>query len=282
VKPAARKQMAQELRQRHGLSARRACGLIGIPTCSLRYCSRRGDNTAVRQRMRELAQERPRYGYRRLGVLLRREGHRINHKRVLRLYREENLKLRPKRRKRVTSVQRVRPAATTRANQRWSMDFVSDVLSCGRRFRALNITDTHTRECLEIEVDTSLPGARVVRVLERVCARRGYPKVIQIDNGPEFAGKALDAWAYGHGVQLFFIEPGKPVQNAHIESFNGKLRDECLNQEWFINLHDARNIIENWRTDYNWVRPHSALNNLPPAVWAEQQKQADELTLQMR
>lgn len=230
----------------------------------------------------QLAQERPRYGYRRLGILLRREGHVVNPKRVLRLYREEGLKLRPKKRKRVTSVQRVRPTQTTAANQRWVMDFVSDTLSCGRRFRALSVTDVHTRECLEIEVDTSLPGARVVRVLERLREKRGLPEVIQVDNGPEFAGRHLDQWAYEHGVHLSFIEPGKPVQNGHIESFNGKFRDECLNGEWFKNLHQARTIIEDWRNDYNWFRPHSALNNMPPAVWAQGTEKDEELSLKMR
>jgi putative transposase len=155
------------------------------------------------------------------------------------------------------------------------MDFVTDTLSCGRRFRALNIIDCHSRECLAMEVDTSLSGERVVRVLERLRETRGLPQVIQTDNGPEFRGHKLDAWAYRNQVRLFFIEPGKPVQNAHIESFDGKLRNECLNLEWFTNLREARRIIEAWHIQYNQFRPHSSLNNLPPELW--QQNQSENL-----
>lgn len=258
------------------LSQRRACELVGIQRCVFRYRSRRSDNVVVRQRLKQLAQNHPRWGYRFLAILLRREGHRINHKRVLRLYREEGLKLRPKRRKKVVSVQRIQPPETTGINQKWSMDFVSDTLSCGRRFRALCIVDCYSRECLALEVDTSLSGERVVRVLERLRETRGLPQVIQTDNGPEFTGHKLDAWAYQNKVRLFFIEPGKPVQNAHVESFNGKLRNECLNREWFTNLREAQEVIEQWRQEYNQVRPHSSLDNLPPEVW--RQKQAETST----
>ena len=155
------------------------------------------------------------------------------------------------------------------------MDFISDTLSCGRRFRALTIIDCHSRECLALEVDTSLSGERVVRVLERLRETRGLPEVIQTDNGPEFTGHHLDAWAYRHRVRLFFIEPGKPVQNAHVESFNGKLRNECLNLEWFTSLREAKRVIEQWRMEYNQFRPHSALNNMPPEIW--QRNQAEKL-----
>jgi putative transposase len=257
--------------QHFNLSQRRACRLVGLQPCIYRYQSRRGDDGEVRERMKQLARKHPRWGYRFLGVLLRREGHKINHKRVLRLYREEGLKLRPKKRRKVVSVQRERPPATTGINQRWSMDFVSDTLSCGRRFRALTIVDCHSRECLALEVDTSLNGERVVRVLERLKETRGLPAVIQTDNGPEFTGHTLDAWSYRNRVKLFFIEPGKPVQNAHIESFNGKLRNECLNMEWFTSLREARQVIEEWRREYNQFRPHSSLGNLPPEKWREKQ-----------
>lgn len=223
--------------------------------------------------------------------MLRREGYKVNHKRVLRLYREEGLKLRPRKRRKVVSVQRVKPQVTTGINQRWSMDFVSDTLSCGRRFRALTLVDCHSRECLALEVDTSLNGEvdtslngeRVVRVLERLKETRGLPAVIQTDNGPEFTGHALDAWAYRNRVKLFFIEPGKLLpkghpQNAHIESFNGKLRNECLNLEWFTSLREARTVIEEWRNCYNGFIPHSSLDNLPPEVWLQkQQKEAEHL-----
>ena len=257
----------------YGLSQRRACRLVGLQPCIYRYQSRRGDDSGVRERLRQLARKHPRWGYRFLGVLLRREGHKINHKRVLRLYREEGLKLRPRKRRKVVSVQRERPpAATTGINQRWSMDFVSDTLSCGRRFRALTIVDCHSRECLALEVDTSLNGERVVRVLERLKETRGLPVVIQTDNGPELTGHTLDAWSYRNRVKLFFIEPGKPVQNAHIESFNGRLRNECLSMEWFTGLREARQVIEEWRREYNQLRPHSSLDNLPPEKWREEQR----------
>jgi putative transposase len=271
VKPAAKRQVAQHFIEEFQLSQRRACGLVGLQRCVFCYRSRRSDDVVVRQRLKQLAQLHPRWGYRFLGVLLRREGHHINLKRVLRLYREEGLKLRPKRRKKVVSVQRVKPPEVTGINHRWSMDFVSDTLSCGRRFRALSIVDCHSRECLALEVDISLSGERVVRVLERLRETRGLPQVIQTDNGPEFTGHKLDAWAYKHKVRLFFIEPGKPVQNAHIESFNGKLRNECLNSEWFTSLREAQMVIEQWRISYNGFRPHSALNNLPPEVWWQKQ-----------
>lgn len=281
VTPVARKEVALYVAHHHQLSQRRACSLAQIPTCSLRYQSRREDALALRERLKELAQERPRFGYRRLHVMLLREGWRVNHKRVLRLYREEGLKLRPKKRKRVTSTQRVKPEPTTAVNEIWTMDFVHDTLSCGRRFRALNIVDTHSRECLAVEVDTSLTGERVVRVLEQLRCERGAPQTIQVDNGSEFTGRKLDEWAYRNKVRLHFIEPGKPTQNGHIESFNGKLRDECLNMEWFVSLQEARRMIETWRQDYNQVRPHSALNNLPPVVWM-QKNQTGELHSSVR
>ncbi|MEX2430967.1 MAG: IS3 family transposase, partial [Dehalococcoidia bacterium] len=207
-------------------------------------------------------------GYRRLGVLLRREDFAVNQKRVYRLYREEGLAVR--RRKRPRRCGRVRVARPTpfEANQRWSMDFVSDSLANGRRVRILTVVDDFTRECLATEVDTSLPGLRVARVLDQLREIRGLPEVITVDNGPEFAGRALDAWAYAREVRLHFIEPGKPVQNAYIESFNGRLRDECLNEHWFGSLHQARSIIEAWREDYNGVRPHSALGNRTPQEFA--------------
>ena len=209
-------------------------------------------------------------------MLLRREGHKVNHKRILWLYGEESLKLRPKKRRKVVSVQREKPQATTGINQKWSMDFVSDTLSCGRRFRALTIVDCHSRECLALEVDTSLNGERVERVLERLKETRGLPAVIQTDNGPEFTGHVLDAWSYRNRVKLYFIEPGKPTQNGHIESFNGKLRNECLNLEWFTNLREARTVIEKWRNCYNGFRPHSSLSNLPPEVWMQKQQNKAE------
>ncbi len=257
--------MVQWVRERYGLPERRACRLVGIGRSTLRYRSRpRPEEESLRQRLRELAAERPRFGYRRLHVLLRREGVIVNHKRIERLYREEGLAVRRRRRKRVARDGRGRAGLPGRPNQQWGVDFVSDALAWGRRIRLFTVVDVFTREALAIEVDTSLPGGRVVRVLERLVAERGIPDEIVLDNGPELAGKALDQWAYVRGVGLRFIEPGKPIQNAFVESFQGRLRDECLDRHWFVSLADARHIIEAWRLDYNRARPHSALGYRPP------------------
>ncbi len=271
VTPALKKEAAGYLQEQHGLSQRKAAHLVKSAPRVLRYQSKRPDDGALRTRLRELASERPRFGYRRLHVLLRREGVVINRKKTHRLYREEHLHLRPKKRQRITSGVRVAPEAPTGPNQRWTMDFVHDNLACGRAFRALNIMDGWSREALAIEADTCLNGQRVVRVLEQLVARRGKPQLIQVDNGSEFRGMALDQWAYRNQVKLHFIEPGKPTQNGQIESFNGKLRDECLNLEWFADLFHARCVLQAWQDDYNTVRPHSALNYLTPAQWAQSQ-----------
>ncbi len=253
------------MREAQGLSERRACRLVGMGRTSCRYePQRQGQDEKLKARLRTLAGERRRFGYRRLMVLLRREGWAVNHKRVYRLYREEELGVRRRKRKRIGAVERQPLTIPTRRDERWSMDFVSDALTEGRKFRSLNIVDDFNRECLAAEVDTSIPGARVVRVLERLGELRGLPGILVTDNGPEFAGQALDAWAYQRGVRLHFIEPGKPVQNAFIESFKGKMRDECLNEHWFMSLAEARETIEAWRMDYNEVRPHTALGNRTP------------------
>lgn len=236
------------------------------------YKPKTQDNRVLRNRLRELAEKRRRFGCPRLHVLLKREGLVVNHKRTERLYREEGLSLRLKKRKRRPAGVRMQLALPSQPNERWSMDFVHDILSNGRRFRALTIVDDFSRECPTIEVDTSIGGFRVTRVLDRLSEARGMPKSITVDNGPEFAGKVLDEWAYRKGVNLNFIQPGKPVQNAYIESFNGRLRDECLNESWFKTLDDARTIIEDWRIDYNRVRPHSSLDDLTPEEYANQYK----------
>jgi putative transposase len=201
--------------------------------------------------------------------MLKRENLVVNHKRTERIYREEGLALRRKRRRKgAAGVRAVIPTAV-RPNEQWSMDFVSDSTVTGRRFRALTIIDNYTRECPATEVDNSLGGDRVVNVLERLSETRGLPEVITIDNGPEFAGKALDEWAYRKSIKLNFITPGKPVENAYAESFNGRLRDECLNTNWFLNLKHARDVIEDWRKNYNEVRPHSSLKNMTPMEYAK-------------
>lgn len=246
------------------LSERRACALVGLGRSTCRYRARRPDWPVLRERLRTLAGERRRFGYRRLHVLLRREGFRVNLKRIYRLYTQEGLTVRRRRRRRRLPRGLPRLAAPTRINERWSLDFVLDVLDDGRRFRLLTVVDEFTRACLAIEVDTSLGGRRVVQVLQRLIETRGTPNMLITDNGPEFISRVLDAWAYGHGIQLHFIDPGKPNQNAYVESFNGRLRDECLNEHWFASLGHARQLIETWRLDYNAVRPHSALGDIPP------------------
>lgn len=250
------------------LSERRACGLIGMDRGSWRYQQKERTDAALRHRLLELAEERLRFGYRRLHRMLRREKWEVNHKRVYRLYREEGLAMRRRKGKRFRAEARVPLVLPTRANQLWTMDFTRDSLANGRKFRTLNLMDGYTREALGMEVDTSLPGQRVVQVLERVAQERGLPEAIQVDNGPEFISRVVDQWAYAQGVALHFIAPGKPVQNAFIESFNGKFRDECLNQSWYTSLEEARRIIEAWREDYNTVRPHSSLGYRTPEEYA--------------
>jgi putative transposase len=250
------------------VSERRACRLLKAHRSTHRYRARRPRHEALRARLVELAEVRRRFGYKRLHVLLRREGHRINHKLVYRLYCEEKLGLKRRRRKRLSRARRATLPLPTRANERWSMDFVSDCLTSSRRIRTLNIVDDFTRECLAIVVDTSINGVRVARVLQELIDVRGRPERILVDNGPEFAGRALDAWAYEARVQLHFITPGRPTENAYVESFNGKFREECLNEHCFRDMAEARATIETWRCDYNEQRPHSSLGGLSPTLFA--------------
>jgi putative transposase len=252
-----------------GRSIRKACLLVGLPRASYDYRAVERHDDELRERIRELAHQRKRFGCPRIHLLLQREGLIFNHKRTERIYREEGLSLRKRKRKKTAAMARVILPAPTRPNERWSMDFVADSIVTGRRFRALVIVDDYSRECPAIEVDTSLGGRRVVQVLERLSETRGLPEVITIDNGPEFAGRVLDEWAYRHGVKLNFIRPGKPIENAYAESFIGRLRDECLNENWFISLKNARAIIENWRVDYNDGRPHTSLGGLTPREYVE-------------
>ena len=269
VGPIARREAVGWLQTR-GTSLRRACRVIGLSTATWRYQRRTSTtNLAVLERLQAHAAERARFGYRRLHILLAREGFIVNHKRIHRIYKAAALQVRRRRRKRLTRADRV-PLPTVRQRlERWSMDFTADTLADGRNFRTLNIVDDFTRECIAIEVDRSLPGLRVARVLDRLHATVGLPQTIVVDNGPEFAGRTLDAWAYAHGVALRFIRPGKPIENAYVESFNGKFRDECLNEHWFVNLVDAKTAIEAWRLDYNTVRPHSSLGGRTPDQFAK-------------
>jgi len=256
------------VRQRHQLSEKRACGLIGITRWSNRYQSRRDPQTELRIRLRDLAASRVRYGYRRLTVLLRREGWAVNAKRVGRLYREEGLQIRTKKRAKRAAQTRIPLVAASRPNQRWSMDFVSDRLTDGRWFRVLTVVDQYTRECLCAYPDRTQTGQKVVTQLERVSTVRGVPESITADNGGEFAGKAMDIWAHQAGVKLNFIRPGRPVENGFIESFNGRLRDEFLNVELLFSLADAQNKLVSWRKDFNDARPHSALADRTPSEFA--------------
>lgn len=250
-----------------GLSERRSCWLVGLERKTFRYRSRRPGREDLRSRLRALAEERIRWGYRRLHVLLRREGIQANHKAVYRLYREEGLAVRRRKRKRV-SVPRRPMLLPQRLNERWSMDYMSDVLRGGRRIRIFNVVDDLSREGLASEVDSSFPARRVIQTLDELALERGYPERIVCDNGPEFRSQALDTWAYEHGVALDFIQPGKPIQNPFVESFNGKMRDECLNIHWFADVIEARSMIEDWRKDYTQVRPHSSLGNRTPSEFA--------------
>jgi putative transposase len=256
------------LREHYQISERWACNMVGLCRSSFRYQAKPSNDSEIRARLRQLAESRRKFGAPRLHVLLRREGFFINHKRTERLYREEGLSLRLKRRRKRGSHLRVVLDTPERINQHWSMDFVADSLYNGRRLRVLTVVDDLSKECPVLEVDHSLTGQRITRVLERVALTRGLPEVITVDNGPEFICKALDSWAYTNGVKLRFIQPGKPTQNAYIESFNGKFRDECLNEHLFVSLDDAREKIENWRLDYNANRPHRSLKQLTPEEFA--------------
>ena len=252
----------------HGYSERRACRLVGVDRSSFRYRPVRTADAELRKRLRELAFERRRFGYRRLGMLLAREGCQVNTKKLYRLYREEGLTVRKRRgRKRATGY-RAPIGPPQRINQRWSLDFVADVLTSGRRFRILCVVDDFSRECLSTLVDSSIAGMRVVRELDRLIELRGEPILIVSDNGTEFTSNAVLTWSHRRKLTWHYIAPGKPSQNAFVESFNGRLRDECLNEHLFVSLEDARRLIELWRCDYNTARPHSSLGGLTPVEYA--------------
>ena len=277
VSPQVRREAVNALMNERGFKLTRACGLVGISRSLYRYRSRRSGDSELSSRIGDLAAEKRRYGYRRIHVLLRREGRPVNHKRTYRLYREAGLAVRRRKRKRVGPFERKPLAKPTEINVSWSMDFVSDGLVDGRKLRCLTIVDDCSRESPAIEVDTSINGRRVVAVLDRLADTRGLPDSITVDHGPEFEGQVLDAWAYQNGVVLNFIRPGKPVENAYIESFNGRFRDECLNEHWFLTLAHARDVIERWRVEYNTQRPHSSLGDLTPEEYARTCRPAELL-----
>ena len=270
VTPAAKREAVAHLTSVHEMSERRACRVIGCERMTVRYRARRGDDRQLRERLVALARERRRFGYRRLLIFLRREGFAVNHKRLFRVYREERLMVRKRKgRKRAVGSRTPMPVAAL-PNDLWVLDFVSDQLDCGRRFRILAIYDVCTRRCLAAIADFSLSGKRVARELDLLVATHGKPRAIGSDNGTELTSHAILAWTAGSGVDWHYIDPGKPVQNAFIESFNGRLRDEFLNETLFTSLAQARAELEDWRRDYNTVRPHSSIGWLTPAAYAAQ------------
>lgn len=258
-------------------SQRRACGLVGIAPRVYRYRSKRSDDMALRTRLRELSSQRRRFGYRRLHILLQREGFHVNWKKLYRIYKEERLTVR-KRGGRKRALGTKAPMAIPQGpNQRWSLDFVSDSLACGRRFRILCVIDDFSRECLAAVVDTSLSGIRVARELDRIAEMRGYPCMVVSDNGTELTSNAMLKWQQERTVESHYIAPGKPMQNGFVESFNGRMRDECLNEHLFETLRHARNLIAAWRDDYNHHRPHSSLQGLTPRAFRNRSEEDQNL-----
>jgi putative transposase len=268
VTPAVRREAAAHLQVTYKVSERRACSALGADRASMRYRGHRPDDEAARMRLRELASVRRRFGYRRLHILLRREGIAMNHKKLRRLYREERLQVRRRSGRKRAVGTRAPMALPQGPNQRWSLDFLSDAFADGRRFRILAIVDDFTRECLALAADTSLPGLRVARELDVVITRRGCPAIIVSDNGTELTSMTMLRWSQEHGIEWHYIAPGKPQQNAFVESFNGRLRDECLNETLFTSLAHAREVLAIWKDDYNTVRPHSGVGNLAPSIYA--------------
>ena len=255
------------------MSERRACWLAGLSRDAFRHPPEPSAATQILStRMIELAQKRRRFGYRRLHDLLRKEFPSVNHKKVYRLYREARLSVRRRKKIRYPAEQRQRLQAASALNEVWSMDFVSDVLANGRRLKCLTIADDFSHECIDIAVDHGISGAYVTRLLDQAACFRGYPKAVRTDHGPEFTSRAFIAWTQLHNIEHLLIEPGQPMQNGYIESFNGKFRDECLNEHWFTSLAQAREIINEWRCDYNEVRPHSSCGRIPPAQFAAQHR----------
>jgi len=268
VTPTARRDAVDYVMRTFGISQRRGCGLMNIPRSSKNYKPEPPDDNALRQAIKDLAAKKKRWGLPRLVYRLRRNGWKDNHKRIERIYQEEALQVRRRKGRKAHAGAREPLEKPTGPNQIWAMDFVSDALANKRKIKLLTVIDCFNRECVRIEVDTSINGVRVARIMEELREQRGLPGKIVTDNGPEFTGKALDAWAYARDVKIHFIQPGKPSQNGFIESFNGKLRDECLNEHWFMGMDDARRLIEDWRIEYNHDRPHSSLGGMTPVEYA--------------
>ena len=272
VTPDAKREAVAHACLEHGVSQRRACNILEIDRSTVRYSSVRPDDADLRKAIRGVAQERRRFGYRRIGVMLERQGIYMNHKKLLRLYREEKLQVRKRGGRKRALGTRKPMVLPNRINERWSLDFVSDAFTDGRRFRVLAVIDDYSRECLALVADTSLSGARVARELDAIITKRGgKPKMIVSDNGTEFTSMAILKWCQETKVGWHYIAPGKPMQNGFVESFNGSFRDECLNETLFSSLVDARHQITLWKEDYNVTRPHSSLGNLTPREYAQNQ-----------
>lgn len=269
MKPSARREVVGFLQNTYDMSQRRACRLIRLSRKAAAYRSVRRTDDALVARLKSLGEQYPRYSYLMLHAMLKAEGLVVNRKKTYRIYRDLGMQVRSKKRKKLVRP-RIPMVLPTQANERWSLDFVSDQLSNGRRIRVLNIVDDYSRHCVGQLVDTSISGHRMTRYLDELKSQRGLPQTIVMDNGPELTSKAMFFWGKANGVRLHFIQPGKPTQNAFVESFNARFRDGCLNQHWFKDLTEARGIIEQWRTHYNEVRPHSSLGYQPPALFEEQ------------
>jgi len=259
--------------EEHQLSERRACSLVGLSRDSYRNPPQPDQLTRdLGERIVDIAHVRRRFGYRRIHDLLRSEFPGVNHKRVYRLYKNANLAVRRRKKVKRPPNERVPLQIARKVNDVWSMDFVSDSLSNGRRIKCLTVADDFSHECVDIAVDFGISGQYVTRLLDQAAIFRGYPVAVRTDNGPEFTSRAFLAWTTLHGIRHILIQPGRPMQNGYIESFNGKFRDECLNEQWFQSLPQARDCIAEWRKDYNEVRPHSSLGRIPPAQFAQQQR----------
>jgi len=276
VSPQAKRDAVGYLITQHLLSERRACGLAKANRTTQRYAPLVNEGS-IEKRLKELATKRLAYRYRRLHAILKKEGHEINHKKVYRLYRKNNLAKRKRKKKKYVKQERKPLKKATRPNERWAMDFMSDSCVNGRKLRTLNILDLFARECIEIVVGRSIPSSRVIATLESISRERGLPKVITVDNGPEYTSKIIREWAKEKGVELDYITPGRPMENGYIESFNGKFRDECLDQNWFIDLPKASKCIEEWRNDYNNERPHSALGYLSPREYLQKHEKLEKV-----
>lgn len=270
----------QYLREEHKISERGACKIVQLCRSSGRYQTKKTlDEGELCQKIKSIAEERSRFGYRRIGYLLKREGYKVNHKRVYRLYKAQGLEVQRRKKRRKALGTRVPPKVLTSANQRWSIDFVMDALADGRRIRLMTVVDDYTRESLKIIVERSISGVQVAQGLKELIKSRGKPEEILSDNGTEFTSNAILSWVQEDGVKWSYIQPGKPMQNGYIESFNGKLRDECLNENMFETLAEAKVLVERWRKDYNEERPHSSLGGLTPEAYAREKERTANLAV---